>query len=80
MRACWFTHSPVGFNPPVFDGAMPANPSAAKPANGFLVNPLICCTFVFISMVADERKKENKLKKEKKSKRKSNVSRLQIDR
>lgn len=33
---------PVGFSPPVFDGAMPANPNAAKPANGFLVK-LICC-------------------------------------
>lgn len=40
-----FAHSPVGFNPPVFDGAIPANPNAAKPANGFLVNPLIYIIF-----------------------------------
>lgn len=32
---------PVGFNPPVFDGAIPAKPSAAKLANGFFVKPLI---------------------------------------
>lgn len=32
---------PVGFNPPVFDGAMPAKPNAAKLANGFFDNPLI---------------------------------------
>lgn len=32
---------PVGFNPPVFDGAIPAKPNAAKLANGFFVKPLI---------------------------------------
>lgn len=35
------TNPPVGFKPPVFDGAIPANPNAARLANGFLVNPLI---------------------------------------
>lgn len=41
MQKKQYLDLPVGFNPPVFDGAIPANPSAAKPAKGFLVK-LIC--------------------------------------
>ena len=30
---------PTGFSPPVLVGAIPARPTAARPANGFFVNP-----------------------------------------
>lgn len=53
---------PVGFNPPVFDGAIPAKPNAAKPANGFLVKPLICA-HKSNQEIKYKRKKEEKKQK-----------------
>lgn len=60
-------YSPVGFNPPVFDGAIPANPNAANPANGFLVKPLICSQtqtqFSWLKYTNENEKKKKKKKK-----------------
>lgn len=45
---------PVGFKPPVFDGAIPAKPSAANPANGFFVKPLIYINIVVMLIIGGE--------------------------